>query len=112
MARSHATRPRIGPSFVDWHVSGARGLDSGGQTPRTTAGGDKGGQALEVRPAEPGGAERAQPCSGATDRSDPRTIAAMAGSIERVFGAGAGLMGHGIAQVHAAVGLAVVLFEP
>ena len=36
----------------------------------------------------------------------------MAGSIERVFVAGAGLMGHGIAQVHAAVGLEVVLYEP
>jgi 3-hydroxybutyryl-CoA dehydrogenase len=33
-------------------------------------------------------------------------------TIERVFVAGAGLMGHGIAQVHAAVGKAVVLFEP
>ena len=33
-------------------------------------------------------------------------------SIERVFVAGAGLMGHGIAQVHAAVGLQVQLFEP
>ncbi len=33
-------------------------------------------------------------------------------SIERVFVAGAGLMGHGIAQVHAAVGKAVTLFEP
>ena len=32
-------------------------------------------------------------------------------SIERVFVAGAGLMGHGIAQVHAAVGKQVVLFE-
>jgi 3-hydroxybutyryl-CoA dehydrogenase len=36
----------------------------------------------------------------------------MASSIERVFVAGAGLMGHGIAQVHAAVGLPVRLFEP
>ena len=33
-------------------------------------------------------------------------------TIERVFIAGAGLMGHGIAQVHAAVGLDVVLYEP
>ncbi len=33
-------------------------------------------------------------------------------SIERVFVAGAGLMGHGIAQVHAAIGLAVTLYEP
>jgi 3-hydroxybutyryl-CoA dehydrogenase len=33
-------------------------------------------------------------------------------SIERVFIAGAGLMGHGIAQVHAAVGKRVVLYEP
>jgi 3-hydroxybutyryl-CoA dehydrogenase len=33
-------------------------------------------------------------------------------SIERVFVAGAGLMGHGIAQVHAAVGKRVVLYEP
>ena len=33
-------------------------------------------------------------------------------TIERVFVAGAGLMGHGIAQVHAAVGKAVVLYEP
>jgi len=33
-------------------------------------------------------------------------------SIERVFVAGAGLMGHGIAQVHAAAGLPVVLYEP
>lgn len=33
-------------------------------------------------------------------------------SIERVFVAGAGLMGHGIAQVHAAVGRAVTLYEP
>jgi 3-hydroxybutyryl-CoA dehydrogenase len=33
-------------------------------------------------------------------------------TIERVFVAGAGLMGHGIAQVHAAVGKRVVLYEP
>ena len=33
-------------------------------------------------------------------------------TIERVFVAGAGLMGHGIAQVHAAIGLSVVLYEP
>jgi 3-hydroxybutyryl-CoA dehydrogenase len=33
-------------------------------------------------------------------------------SIERVFVAGAGLMGHGIAQVHAAAGREVVLYEP
>ena len=32
--------------------------------------------------------------------------------IERVFVAGAGLMGHGIAQVHAAIGLEVTLYEP
>ncbi|MFL5778098.1 MAG: 3-hydroxyacyl-CoA dehydrogenase family protein [Chloroflexota bacterium] len=32
--------------------------------------------------------------------------------IERVFVAGAGLMGHGIAQVHAAVGKDVTLYEP
>jgi 3-hydroxybutyryl-CoA dehydrogenase len=36
----------------------------------------------------------------------------MADRIERVFVAGAGLMGHGIAQVHAAIGLPVTLFEP
>lgn len=33
-------------------------------------------------------------------------------TIERVFVAGAGLMGHGIAQVHAAAGLGVILYEP
>lgn len=33
-------------------------------------------------------------------------------SIDRVFVAGAGLMGHGIAQVHAAVGKQVVVYEP
>ncbi len=33
-------------------------------------------------------------------------------TIERVFVAGAGLMGHGIAQVHAAIGKRVVLYEP
>jgi 3-hydroxybutyryl-CoA dehydrogenase len=33
-------------------------------------------------------------------------------AIERVFVAGAGLMGHGIAQVHAAAGMAVSLYEP
>ena len=33
-------------------------------------------------------------------------------SIERVFVAGAGLMGHGIAQVHAVIGLPVMLYEP
>jgi 3-hydroxybutyryl-CoA dehydrogenase len=33
-------------------------------------------------------------------------------AIERVFVAGAGLMGHGIAQVHAAIGKSVVVFEP
>jgi 3-hydroxybutyryl-CoA dehydrogenase len=33
-------------------------------------------------------------------------------SIERVFVAGAGLMGHGIAQVHAAIGKQVGLYEP
>jgi 3-hydroxybutyryl-CoA dehydrogenase len=36
----------------------------------------------------------------------------MTSTIERVFVAGAGLMGHGIAQVHAAIGLPVVLYEP
>src|SRR5512134_500018 len=33
-------------------------------------------------------------------------------AIQRVFVAGAGLMGHGIAQVHAAIGLDVALYEP
>ena len=33
-------------------------------------------------------------------------------TIDRVFVAGAGLLGHGIAQVHAAVGKHVILFEP
>jgi 3-hydroxybutyryl-CoA dehydrogenase len=33
-------------------------------------------------------------------------------TVERVFVAGAGLMGHGIAQVHAAVGKLVTLYEP
>jgi 3-hydroxybutyryl-CoA dehydrogenase len=33
-------------------------------------------------------------------------------TIERVFVAGAGLMGHGIAQVHAAIGKQVTLYEP
>jgi 3-hydroxybutyryl-CoA dehydrogenase len=33
-------------------------------------------------------------------------------TIRRVFVAGAGLMGHGIAQVHAAIGKDVVLYEP
>ncbi len=33
-------------------------------------------------------------------------------TIERVFVAGAGLMGHGIAQVHATIGKRVVLYEP
>jgi 3-hydroxybutyryl-CoA dehydrogenase len=33
-------------------------------------------------------------------------------SVERVFVAGAGLMGHGIAQVHAAIGKQVALYEP
>jgi 3-hydroxybutyryl-CoA dehydrogenase len=33
-------------------------------------------------------------------------------TIERVFVAGAGLMGHGIAQVHAAVGKEVTVYEP
>ena len=33
-------------------------------------------------------------------------------SIQRVFVAGAGLMGHGVGQVHAAIGLDVTLYEP
>jgi 3-hydroxybutyryl-CoA dehydrogenase len=33
-------------------------------------------------------------------------------SIERVFVAGAGLMGHGIGQIHAAIGKRVTLYEP
>jgi 3-hydroxybutyryl-CoA dehydrogenase len=33
-------------------------------------------------------------------------------SIERIFVAGAGLMGHGIAQVHALIGKQVALYEP
>ncbi len=33
-------------------------------------------------------------------------------SIDRIFVAGAGLMGHGIGQVHAAIGKQVVLYEP
>jgi 3-hydroxybutyryl-CoA dehydrogenase len=49
---------------------------------------------------------------GGTDPRGPRTIAAMGSSIGRVFVAGAGLMGHGIAQVHAAIGLPVALYEP
>ncbi len=36
----------------------------------------------------------------------------MAPAIGRVFVAGAGLMGHGIAQVHAALGKTVILYEP
>jgi len=36
----------------------------------------------------------------------------MAEQIRKVFVAGAGLMGHGIAQVHAAIGLPVTLYEP
>ena len=36
----------------------------------------------------------------------------MEGAIERVFVAGAGHMGHGIAQVHAAIGRTVTLYEP
>ena len=39
-----------------------------------------------------------------------RTLSAM--GIETVFVAGAGLMGHGIAQVHAAIGKRAILFEP
>ena len=35
-----------------------------------------------------------------------------AGSVGRVFVAGAGLMGHGIAQVHAAIGKTVILYVP
>jgi 3-hydroxybutyryl-CoA dehydrogenase len=33
-------------------------------------------------------------------------------TIDRVFVAGAGFMGHGIAQVHAAAGKEVTLYEP
>ena len=33
-------------------------------------------------------------------------------TIDRVFVAGAGLMGHGIAQVHATTGKQVVVYEP
>src|SRR5947208_11188276 len=33
-------------------------------------------------------------------------------TIEHVFVAGAGLMGHGIGQVHAAIGKQVALYEP
>ncbi|HEX8024753.1 MAG TPA: 3-hydroxyacyl-CoA dehydrogenase NAD-binding domain-containing protein, partial [Candidatus Limnocylindrales bacterium] len=33
-------------------------------------------------------------------------------AIEHVFVAGAGLMGHGIGQVHAAIGKQVMLYEP
>ena len=33
-------------------------------------------------------------------------------TIERVLVAGAGLMGHGIAQAHATTGLEVVIYEP
>src|SRR3954470_12563821 len=36
----------------------------------------------------------------------------MSASIERVLVAGAGLMGHGIAQVHAGIGRTVLLYEP
>src|SRR3972149_5305371 len=33
-------------------------------------------------------------------------------SMQRVFVAGAGLMGHGVGQVHAAIGMEVTLYEP
>jgi len=36
----------------------------------------------------------------------------MSSPIQRIFVAGAGLMGHGIAQIHAAIGTDVVLYEP
>ena len=36
----------------------------------------------------------------------------MTAIVQRVFVAGAGLMGHGIAQVHAAIGKQVTLYEP
>jgi 3-hydroxybutyryl-CoA dehydrogenase len=42
----------------------------------------------------------------------PATYTPRMSAIERVFVAGAGLMGHGIAQVHAAVGKDVTLYEP
>ena len=60
-------------------------------------------------------ARRAHPSltgGGRIDGGRPRTIDAMAHPIGRVFVAGAGLMGHGIAQVHAAIGKTVVLYEP
>ena len=58
-----------------------------------------------------GGGRRAR--TPALDRAAGRRrsrLGAMA--IERVFVAGAGLMGHGIAQVHAAAGKRVALYEP
>src|SRR6187200_982524 len=44
--------------------------------------------------------------------SAPARYAGRTMTIERIFVAGAGLMGHGIAQVHAAIGLPVTLYEP
>src|SRR6266516_6416299 len=49
-------------------------------------------------------------CLRAHGVTSPSTLARM--SIERVFVAGAGLMGHGIAQVHAAIGKQLALYQP
>src|SRR5439155_18366788 len=62
-----------------------------------------GGARERGRPPPPGSLRRGRPAA----RAGRRDV-----TIERVFVAGAGLMGHGIAQVHAAIGKDVTLYEP
>src|SRR6185503_737961 len=61
------------------------------------------------RPA-PRTSSSADPAAPSPRRRSRATVRAMA--IEHVFVAGAGLMGHGIGQVHAAIGRDVLLYEP
>ena len=62
--------------------------------------------------ASGGGRSRAGPLRRRRSAAGGDRTGGDAMTIERVFVAGAGLMGHGIAQVHASIGKTVDLYEP
>ena len=98
---------RIRDRLADGVEAGVTGRRvRGGRPPRA---GSLRGRGPPARAARRGG-RRAR--RAAVHARDGGGVGSAAMAIERVFVAGAGLMGHGIAQVHAAAGKQVTLYEP
>ena len=93
-----------GRSSRGWHAS----CSKGGSQPCAATGAGKGHEHGTSRPGH--GTSRHGHGTGPASPGPAYTSGMQ--SIQRVFVVGAGMMGHGIAQVHAAVGKDVTLYEP